>query len=127
MKTIADLKALIPTLCDLLYEQDHEIGDTYYEEDECGMSMFTDYETNFFTYEEDGWYIDVTYRCSGESYYYPETYWEPSESGWKSASGEVTELIVSHYDEETEEETTFSEDELKELWKALDEVLEDIT
>ncbi len=36
MKSISDLNALIPTLVDLLTSQDHEIGESYYEQDEDG-------------------------------------------------------------------------------------------
>lgn len=36
MKTKADLDALIPTLVELLSSQDHEIGESYYEQDEDG-------------------------------------------------------------------------------------------
>lgn len=66
MKTISDLNALIPTLVDLLSSNDHEIGESYYEQDEDGWGRCDDSTTNYFCYEEDGWLIEVTYECCGE-------------------------------------------------------------
>lgn len=126
MKTKADLDALIPTLVDLLTSQDHEIGDSYYEQDEDGWGVCHESATNYFCYEEDGWLIEVTYECCGEWDNDPGDYWTPPSSDLRRAWGEVTEISAYHYDEETDEETEFSEDDLNELWSALDKELEDI-
>lgn len=66
MKTIADLNALIPTLVELIRNNDHEIGESYYEQDEDGWGRCDDSTTNYLCYEEDGWLIEVTYECCGE-------------------------------------------------------------
>lgn len=126
MKTISDLNALIPTLVDLLARQDHEIGESYYEQDEDGWGRCDDSTTNYFYYEEDGWLIEVTYECCGEWDNDPGDYWTPPSCDLRKAWGEITEITASHYDEDTEEETEFSKDDLKELLSALDKVLEDI-
>lgn len=124
MKTIADLNALIPTLCDLVENNNHEIGSTWYgryEEDyECN------YESNYVCYEEDGWLIEISYKCAGDWDEDPGDYWTPSSRDLRRAWGEVTEITATHYDEETDEETEFCDDELNELWNAVDKVLETI-
>lgn len=126
MKTKAYLDALIPTLVALLTSQDHEIGDSYYEQDEDGWGVCHESATNYFCYEEDGWLIEVTYECCGEWDNDPGDYWTPPSSDLRKAWGEVTEISAYHYDEETDEETEFEEDDLKDLWSALDKELEDI-
>lgn len=126
MKSVSDLNALIPTLVDLLASQDHEIGESYYEQDEDGWGRCDDSTTNYFCYEEDGWLIEVTYECCGEWDNDLGDYWTPPSCDLRKAWGEVTEIIASHYDEDTDEETEFSEDDVKELWSSLDKVLEDI-
>lgn len=45
MKTIADLNALIPTLVELIRNNDHEIGESYYEQDEDGWGRCDDSTT----------------------------------------------------------------------------------
>lgn len=126
MKSKSDLNSLIPTLVDLLRKSDHEIGESYYEQDEDGWSRCDDSTTNYFCYEEDGWFIEVTYECCGEWDNDSGDYWTPPSSNLIRAWGEVKEITAYHYDEDTDEETEFSEDDLKELWSALDKVLEDI-
>lgn len=127
MKTLADLNALIPTLCDLVKNNDHEIGDSYYERDEDGFGCCcSEYESNFVCYEEDGWLIEISYQCAGEWDNDPGDYWTPPSSDLKRAWGEVTEINAYHYDEDTDEEIEFSESDVNELWIALDKVLERI-
>lgn len=126
MKTKSDLNALIPTLVKQLSSTDHEIGESYYEQDEDGWGRCDDATTNYFCYEEDGWFIEVTYECCGEWDNDPGDYWTPPSCDLRKAWGEVTEITASHYDKDTDEETEFSEDDVKELWSALDKVLEDI-
>jgi len=111
---------------DLLASQDHEIGESYYEQDEDGWGRCDDSITNYFCYEEDGWLIEVTYECCGEWDNDPGDYWTPPSCDLRKAWGEVTEITASHYDEDTDEETEFSDDDVKELWSSLDKVLEDI-
>ena len=109
MKTIADLNALIPTLVELLHNNDHEIGESYYEQDEDGWGRCDEPATNYLCYDDDGWLIET-----------------PPCHDLKGAWGKVIEILASHTDEETDEESEFSDDDLKELWGALDEELKDI-
>ena len=126
MKTIADLNALIPTLVELLHNNDHEIGESYYEQDEDGWGRSDEPATNYLCYDDDGWLIEITYECCAESYNDPGDYWTPPSHDLKGAWGKVTEILASHTDEETDEESEFSNDDLKELRGALDEELKDI-
>lgn len=126
MKTIDDLKALIPTLSELLAKSDHEIGVSYFERDEDGWCVCDDYADNYFCYEEDGWSVEVSYKCCGEWDNDSGDYWTPPSCGLRKAWGEVTEISAYHYDDNTDEETTFEDKDLNELWTALDKVLEDI-
>lgn len=126
MKTLDDLKKLIPTLVDLVKNNDHEIGKSYPERNEDGWSMSSDYESNSVCYEEDGWCIEIYYRCTGEWDIDSGDYFTPPSCDLRSAWGEVTEIAASHYEEDTEEDTEFTEDDCSELWSAIDKVLEKI-
>ena len=126
MKTIADLNALIPTLVEQLRNNDHEIGDSYIEQDEDGWGRCDESTTNHLCYERDGWLIEIYYDCCGEWNNVPGDYWTPPSSDLRRAWGEVTEITATHYDEDTDEESEFSEEDVKILWSALDEELKDI-
>lgn len=126
MKTIANLNALIPAICTLIENTDHEIGSTDWEQDEDGWGKASDYKDNVFYYEEDGWYIEISYKCTGEYENDPGDYWTPPCYDLIRGWGEVTEIIATHEDEETGEVTEFEEDDLTELWIAIDKVLDDI-
>lgn len=126
MKSKSDLNALIPTLVEQLSNSDHEIGESYFEQDEDGCGRCDESTTNYFYYEENGWSIEVTYECFGEWDHDPGDYWTPPSSDLIRAWGEVTKITAFHYDKNTDEESEFSEDDVKELWSALDKVLEDI-
>lgn len=126
MKTIADLNALIPTIVDLIRNNDHEIGDSYIEQDEDGWGRCEDPATNYLCYEKDGWLIEIYYDCCGEWDNDSGDYWTPPSSDLRRAWGEVTEITATHYDEDTDGETEFNEVDLKELWTALDNTLEKI-
>lgn len=126
MKTIADLNALIPTLCELIEINNHEIGSSYYQQDEDGWGRYSEYDDNYIIYEEDGWCIEIYYKCCGEWNNDPGDYYCPPSRELLRAWGEVTEIIASHYNEETEEETEFIDNDLNELWTAIDNSLENI-
>lgn len=126
MKTISDLNALIPQLIDLVLD-DPQIGESYFEHDEdgwCGCANEPD--CNYVCFEQDGWCIGITYACCGEWVNDPGDYWTPPSCDLRRAWGEVTEILASHYDEETGEETIFSDEDTKELMSALDKALENI-
>ena len=93
MKTIADLNALIPTLVELLHNNDHEIGESYYEQDEDGWGRCDEPATNYLCYEDNGWLIEITYECCAESYNDPGDYWTPPSHDLKGAWGKVTEIL----------------------------------
>ena len=116
MKTLLELNALIPAITSLMKREDPEIGN--FEERE--------YESNTFTYEEDGWLIEIDYRCTGFWDIEPETWDYPGCCEVKSAWGEVDEIRATHFDEETEEETEFSEEDLTDLFMAVNRNLENI-
>ena len=124
MKTIADLNALIPTLVDLIRNNDHEIGESYYEQDEDGWGRCDDSTPNYLCYEKDGWLIEIYYECCGEWDNDPGDYWTPPSSDLVRAWGELTEITAYHYDEDTDEETEFSGNDLNELWSAINNALE---
>lgn len=123
MKTIADLNALIPSLIDLVLDNP-EIGESYWEQDEDGWGKCSDYESNYVCYEEDGWCIEISFRCCGDWSHDDGDYWTPASSSLNGAYGEVTEITAYHYDEESGEESEFSDDDLNEMWSALDKALE---
>lgn len=116
MKSISDLNALIPTIVEQFSNIDHEVGESYYIEDEDGCGKCYSPCENGYSYDEGGWLIEVSYSCCGD--------WDGSEL--ESASGEITEISVIYHDDDTEEETIFSEEDSKELINALNKVLERI-
>lgn len=126
MKTIADLNALIPTLVELIRNNDHEIGESYYEQDEDEGVRCDDSTSNYLCYDEDGWIIEIYYECCGEWDNDPGDYATPPSSNLVRAWGEVTEITAAHYDEDTDDESEFSDEDVKILWSALDEELKDI-
>lgn len=126
MKTIADLNALIPTLVELIRNNDHEIGESYYEQDEDGWGRCDNSTPNYLCYEEDGWLIEIYYDCCGVWDNAPGDYLTQPSSNLRRAWGEVTEITATHYDEDTADESEFSEEDVKILWYALDEELKDI-
>ena len=111
---------------ELIRNNDHEIGESYYEQDEDGWGRCDDSTTNYLCYEEDGWLIEVTYECCGEWDNDPGDYWTPPSCDLRRAWGEVTEITATHYDEDIDEESEFSEEDVNKLWIALDEELKDI-
>ena len=127
MKTIEDLKKLIPTIVEQIKSTDHEIGECYPEQDEDGWGMCCDYTDNYFSYEEDGWMIEISYRCCGEWDCDSGDYWTPPSCDLRKAWGEVTEITAYHYDDDTDEESEFTKDDCSELWSAIDKVLEKIS
>lgn len=118
MKTLSDLKALIPELTSHLMSQKHEIGawyvDTDMDEDGDRGCIVSTPAVNDFAYEEDGWLIEGDYECIGKL---------DSEGCISSPEGCFTSLSAYHYDEDTGEETTFSECDLTPVCEALDVAL----
>lgn len=109
MKTISDINALIPELTDLLYKADHEIGDS-----SKGAS-------NTIVYDKDGWFIEIGYRCYGRWDVFRGDYFTPSSCELESFWIEVTDIYATH--EDSAGLTEFDEDELGELWDALEKVI----
>lgn len=126
MKTINDFKALLPILIKFFSQQEHQVGESYWDKDEDGWDKCDDYKPNCFIYEEDGWEIEVCYECCGEWDNDPGDYWTPPCHKLVKAWGEVTKITAYHYDDETEEESKFDEDDLREFFSEFDKELEDI-
>lgn len=120
------LHQLAPVLTEAISSADHEIGECYMEECEDGCFFVQDYKTNTFTYEADGWSVEVTYRCCGEYDEDPGDRWTPGATVLKRAWGNVTGLSVSHFDEVTDEERIYADSELTELRDALDVMLSEL-
>lgn len=126
MKTISDLNAIIPAIIEKFEKEEHQIGESYYEPDEDGWGRCDDYTDNYFVYEEDGWFIEVSYKCCGDWIYDSGDYWTPPSRDLRRAWGEVTEISVCHYDDDTDEESVLDGNDLAGLWCALDKSLEKI-
>lgn len=126
MKTTEDLLKLIPAIVDLVETNDHEIGETSFEQSEDGWGLGISYMENHVRYEKDGWMIDVYYKCTGEWEEDGGDFWTPSSCELKNATGEVTEIEASHFDDETKEDSEFTEDDFTELRKAINDVLKNI-
>lgn len=118
MKTIQDLNALIPQLIDLVLEEPEIGGD--------GFGCYSDPKANSVRYAEDGWDIEICYECTGDWDNDPGDYMTPPSSKLRDAWGEVTEIGAYHYDEATDEETEFSESDMKEVRMSLDKALQNI-
>lgn len=127
MKTIADLNALIPTLVNHLRNNDHKIGRTFWDQSEDGWNLGEESEENFLDYDGDGWYIEINYEVTGEWDEAPGDYWTPGYCSLRKAWGNVTSISATHYDDETDEETIFSEEDLTDLYYALNKELEYIS
>lgn len=105
MKTVADLNALIPKLRELMLQHD----------DRYTIDSF-EFECNCIEYEEDGWDILVEYQLTAD--------WDYNRHDAKCIYGEVTSLFAYHYDETTNEEIEFTEDDVVEVWVALNKLIE---
>ena len=116
MKTLLELNALIPTIIEMMNEEQPEIGD--YEEGE--------YESNTLTYEEDGWTIEIVYKCTGYWNIEDETYSNPGCADLLKGWGEIENIYAFHLDEETAEETEFSSEDLTDLYNAVNKNLKQL-
>lgn len=114
MKTIAELNALIPIIIAELHRTDHEIGDESENE----------YELNTYIFEEDGWEIEIVYKCTGIYKYSRGDYYTPGDCDLDHGKGEIEQISAFHYDEETGEETEFEYEDLLELEMAVEKELE---
>lgn len=126
MKAITDLNALIPKIVELLKNNQHEIGESYFERGEDDWGRSEEATPNYVSFEEDGWLIEVSYQCCGEWENDPGDYWTPPSSTLLRAWGEVTDITAYHYDEDSDEYSVFENENLNQLWSALDEELKDI-
>lgn len=126
MKTIAELNALIPEIIAKLSENEHEIGTSSIERSEDGYGKNDEPTANYFTFEEDGWLVEVVYNCCGEWETSSGDYWNPPYCELKKAWGDAVEISASYYDEGAEEETAFSECDLRELKYAINQELRNI-
>ncbi len=107
MKTVTDLNALIPAILEAFRKDDREYGDGYSK-------------NNTFHFEEDGWFIDVEYDCTGDFVCDHGDYWTPPCHDMVDSEIEVGSISVYFCDDETGEEKEFSEEDTKELLNALE-------
>lgn len=110
MKTIADLNALIPQLIEIVLDAP-EVGENGAFAQNCAI------------YEEDGWIIEVSYKCTGTWDNDPGDYFTPPCHELIESTGIVTEVCASHYDDDEDVETTFTISDTKDLRNAIDEAL----
>ena len=112
------LHELIPAITELIRNSEHNIGVS-----ECGEDQ---YEDNCFIYDQDGWSIEIEYRCCGKWYNDLGDYWNPPCTDLICAWGDVSSMSVSFYDENTDDEIDFSSAELKEFHAEINKVLRSI-
>lgn len=120
--SLSDLNALIPKLCDLMFNADHKIGVSSYEE---GLGVENAYEFNGVSYSEAGWNISIEYKCCGEWYYHSADRWSPMDSGLHKVWGEIVSIDATWENDETGEYRDFTGEELYEVWNELEETLKD--
>ena len=123
MKTEKDLNELIPQLISMILDNP-EIGDSYSEDGDGGYEE--EWAENYANYYQDGWNIEVNYRCIGKWDCDPGPSYCPSNLNRLGATGEVTGIFASYLDEDTDEYKEFSDEEIDTLWRALDKSLEKI-
>ncbi len=116
MKSLQHLQKLYSILVNLLRTNSHVFGNCY---GDCAA-------LNNIWYEEGGWDIEISYTCTAEIEHDAGDYWTEEYNNVKSAYGELINLSVSHYDEETDEETEFTSNQLKELRVLLIKELENL-
>lgn len=116
MNTASDLKTLLPILVDLLEKQDHQCA----EYDNPGTNGY-----NVLEYEENGWNVYIEYHCEAVIYDDPGTYWT-APCSWSEASGEIGNLYIAAYNQDTDEEVEFTDAETADIRKALNNVLREI-
>lgn len=122
MKTTADLNALIPIICELIANNDHEIGSKGIDRIE--RIEFYEPESNIVTYEEDGWLIEVLYKCTGEHHHSLASYYQPEEYYIRNIDAKLIEITASY--ENAGETIDFTEGDLKTMCEAVQKELDEI-
>lgn len=117
----------IPDIVAQFERKNHEIGNSYFECGDDGWNRCNDYIDNIFKYEDNGWYIEVAYKCCGEWSEDAGDYWTPGSIELKKAWGEVEDVWATYNDKSTGEEYDFCMDDLTELLNALNQSLKNIT
>ena len=125
-RALESLKDYIDDICRQVVRNNHEIGDSYDEQDEDGWGHTNEAAANNYYYQEDDWCIEIEYDCYGEWGKENGDYWHPSSCELKDAWGEVTAISAYYYDDELGEQIFITEDELGELIEALNKELEHI-
>lgn len=120
------LTPLIQDIISHFESSEHKIGNSHFECGDDGWSRCNDYIDNIFKYENDGWYIEVEYKCCGEWLEDSGDYWTPGCVELKKAWGEVEDVWATYTDRITGDEQDFCIDDLTELLNALNESLKNI-
>ena len=76
-----------------------------------------------FCYDENGFYIEGSGIVGGDWHVDGDGYFEPREYQLKYGRGNLEDLSITHYDEETGEETEIADDFVNEIKKRLDKAL----
>ena len=108
------LDSIIPMILDEISKSDYEIGTE------------SEYEYNFFCFNHDGWYAEITYMLSGKwsidrGDYFTQPSIEPIKI-WDS----VVEMTVTHHDCKTNDDRELSEMEMNKLRYEIDNLLKHI-
>lgn len=114
------LETIIAIIVPELSKREHQVGYSYYEDGD-------EYKTNFFCYEENGWFVDLSYDLCGKWVVEKQTYWTPGDEYISKVWGNISGLDISYENEETGESYEYSEDELEEFKeKLLEEIIDSI-
>jgi hypothetical protein len=115
MKTVKDLNELIPSLINLVLDNP-EIGTRYFGN--CEDDYEEEWAYNRAIYDENGWYIEIEYRCIADEDY-------DCHSSLTKAWGEIESIEASH-DDENGGYIEFTDNDLNELKKEINKALERI-
>ena len=114
--TIENLTAII---LDELKVMNHNVGNSDIEDGD-------EYATNCQYFEKDGWHVELNYSLCGKWSFSNGDYWTPAYDDLVDVWGTVDEITVVYVDPVTEEETEFSEEELKEIHSIILETIKEI-
>ncbi len=114
MKTMDDLRNQYLNIIETVIANDHAIMDGTATE-------------NTAIFDQDGWYAEICYECTGIFADSSEDWWTPGDCDLISAKGEVTGIeAISYIDPVTGEETDFEGEQLDEIKALINKELERI-
>lgn len=87
------------------------------------LSTYEDDSLFSFYYEDHGYIIEGSGIVGGNWYDAGDGYWTPRECYLTNGWGKVNVLTITHFDEETEEESEFSEEVIQNISERLENQL----